>query len=224
MIIHGRIWKDGKWWLAESEIADVYTQGRTRTEAIEMLVDAFESLIDRPDVKIAVTASGAEGDVPVSIEANEPAVFTAFVLQRVRERSGRSLAEVAAVMGKVSKNAYARYEQGEAVPTLEKLEELLTAVDPELTVCIASRADLARTTSDSSVYSRFHYELDPRGNLRQVRSGEVTPFSKGVQAREARPGAAPPREPPARVTSSRKRAPSDRKGARATKQDRRQDS
>jgi len=30
MMIAGRLWKDGTWWLAESEIADVYTQGRSR--------------------------------------------------------------------------------------------------------------------------------------------------------------------------------------------------
>jgi Helix-turn-helix. len=34
-------------------------------------------------------------------------------------------------LGQRSKNAYARYEQGRAMPTVEKLERLLEAVAPD---------------------------------------------------------------------------------------------
>lgn len=220
MIINGRIWKDGKWWLAESEVVDIHTQGKTRTEAIEMLVDAFETMIDRPDVRIAVTASGRDGDALVSIEANDPAAFAAFVLHRVRERSGRSLAEVASTMGKASKNAYARYEQGEAVPTIQKFEELLSAVDPDLTVCVASRTGLVRgpfakeasmddvEKASSHVYSLFRYELDAKGDVRQVRAGEATPFSS------ARKGQDSSRSPVAASSNRKRAATKPRKRAR----------
>lgn len=34
-------------------------------------------------------------------------------------------------LGKRSKNAYARYEQGKAMPSVEKLDELLGAIAPD---------------------------------------------------------------------------------------------
>jgi len=138
MMITGRLWKDGTWWLAESEIADVCTQGRSRKDAARMLADAFETLIDRPGCKVLVTYDG-RADGEVTIEASEPAALAAFVLQRLRQSSGKSLSEVAQAMGRSSKNAYARYEQGRAVPTIEMFDELLRAVSSETTLIIGSR-------------------------------------------------------------------------------------
>jgi len=137
MMITGRIWKDGNEWLAESETIDVCTQGTSQADAAEMLADAIETLVDRPSFKVRVGSVGPDG--VVAVEANEPATFAAFILQRLREQSGKSLADVALTMGKSSKNAFARYEQGEAVPTIDKFEELLQAVAPGMTVCITSR-------------------------------------------------------------------------------------
>ena len=73
------------------------------------------------------------------IEASEPATLAAYVLQRLRERGGLSLSQVAATMGRASKNAYARYEQGVAVPTIEKFDELLRAVSADTTLIIGPR-------------------------------------------------------------------------------------
>jgi hypothetical protein len=138
MMITGRLWKDGTWWLAESKIADVCTQGRSRKGAARMLADAFETLIDRPGCKVSVTDDG-RADGEVTIEATEPAALAAFVLQRLRQSSGKSLSQVAQAMGRSSKNAYARYEQGRAVPTIEMFDELLRAVSSETTLIIGSR-------------------------------------------------------------------------------------
>lgn len=41
-----------------------------------------------------------------------------------------SLADVSRRLGARSLNAYARYEQGRSVPTVQKLSELLSAVSP----------------------------------------------------------------------------------------------
>lgn len=138
MMITGRLWKDGSWWLAESEIADVCTQGRSRKDAGRMLADAFETLIDRPGCKVTVT-DGGRADGEVTIEASEPAALAAFVLQRLRQNSGKSLTEVAHAMGRSSKNAFARYEQGRAVPTIDMFDELLRAVSSDTTLIIGSR-------------------------------------------------------------------------------------
>lgn len=138
MMIAGRLWKDGTWWLAESEIADVCTQGRSRKDTARMLADAFETLIDRPNCKVTVADRG-RADGEVTIEASDPAALAAFVLQRLRQHSGKSLSEVAQAMGRVSKNAYARYEQGRAVPTIEMFDVLLRAVSDDTTLIIGSR-------------------------------------------------------------------------------------
>jgi len=142
MLIGGRIWKDGNMWLAESETVDVCTQGRSRKDAMRMLADAFETLIDRPEVKIVVAEADAQGGV--TIESNKPGILTAFVLQRLRLRSGRSLSQVAEALGRRSKNAYARYEPGTAIPTLEKFEELLHAVSDDTTLIIGSRKGIEK--------------------------------------------------------------------------------
>ena len=137
MLISGRIWKDGSKWIAESEVVDVCTQGRSRKDAIAMLADAFETLIDDPKVKIAVEATDDHGGV--TIESNKPATLAAFALQRLRLRSGRSLSQVAGSMGRTSKNAYARYEQGSAIPTIEKFDELLHAVSNDASLILGPR-------------------------------------------------------------------------------------
>jgi hypothetical protein len=138
MMITGRLWKAGTWRLAECETADVCTQGRSRKDAALMLAAAFETLIDRPSCKVTVTDYGrASGEV--TIEASEPAALAAFVLQRLRQNSGKSLSEVARAMGRASKNAYARYEQGRAVPTIEMFDDLLRAVSDDTTLIIGSR-------------------------------------------------------------------------------------
>lgn len=145
MLIAGRIWKDGSWWLAESEIADVITQGKTRTEAAAMLADAIESLVDRSNFGITVRDAPSAGDGGVTIEANDPAALVALVLRRQRLASGLSLADVAEKLGQTSKTAYARYEQGDAMPSLEKFEELLRAVSPRAALIIGTQARPAKS-------------------------------------------------------------------------------
>jgi hypothetical protein len=138
-MIAGRVWKDGAWWLAESEIADVMTQGKTRSEAASMLVDAIESLANVPGFKVTVRDAPSSGEGGVTLEGNDAAVLVALVLRRQREAAGLSLAEAAEKLGQSSKTAYARYEQGKTVPTIEKFEELLTAVSPAAAVVIGTR-------------------------------------------------------------------------------------
>jgi transcriptional regulator with XRE-family HTH domain len=63
------------------------------------------------------------------------------MLRRQREKHGLSLAEVARRLGARSKTAYARYEQGRSVPSVEKLFELLAAVSPSRDFVLRERED-----------------------------------------------------------------------------------
>jgi len=139
-MIAGRIWKDGSWWLAESEIADVMTQGKTRTDAAAMLADAVESLVERDGFKVTVRDAPSAGDGGVTLETNDPAALVALVLRRQRQAIGLSLSDVVTKLGQSSKTAYARYEQGDVMPSMEKFEELLRAVSPHAAVIIGTQA------------------------------------------------------------------------------------
>ena len=124
----GKVYKDGKFWLAEVPILDAMTQGRTRNEALTMIEDLLESLVNRP--RFVVTVFSKNGDLEVTSCRSDPRSLISLFLRRQRERSGLSLAQVAERLGAKSRNAYARYEQGTSMPGLDKLTELYQAVAP----------------------------------------------------------------------------------------------
>jgi hypothetical protein len=128
MRFEGRIAKDGKLWLAEIPAFDALTQGRTKREALEMAADLLETMANEPGFKITAYPAGPE---TFEIGANRVRTLLALLLRRQRERQGLTLAEAAERLGQSSPNAYARYEQGKSVPTVEKLEELLAAIAPD---------------------------------------------------------------------------------------------
>jgi len=128
MRFYGKVYTDGNFWLAEVPILEAMTQGRTRKEAFTMVEDLLETLANRPGFSVKVHP-GKHGDFEVS--STDTRGMISLLLRRQRERSGLSLAEAAERLGAKSRNAYARYERGTSVPTLEKLNELLQAVAPD---------------------------------------------------------------------------------------------
>jgi len=128
MRFNGKVYKDGKYWLAEVPILDVMTQGHTRKEAYIMVKDLLETLANRPGFSVQVHPS-KQGVFEVS--SSDLRGMVSLLLKRKRACSGLSLAEAATRLGAKSRNAYARYEQGLSVPTVEKLNELLQAVSPD---------------------------------------------------------------------------------------------
>ena len=128
MRFEGRLERDGKFWLAEVPALDALTQGRSRREALAMVGDLIETMADRRGFEIAVHLMGPR---EFEVGANDLGMLLALLLRRQRERQGLTLAEAAARLGQSSPNAYARYEQGKAMPTVEKLEQLLGAIAPD---------------------------------------------------------------------------------------------
>jgi hypothetical protein len=145
MRFSGRVWKEGRWWLVEVPALEIVTQGSTKREALSMIADAIEGHADRPGFEVRVFA-GAGGQIEVG--SDDVAALTALYLRRRRQASGLTLVEVAKRMGARSHNAYARYEQGKAVPTIGKLAELLAVVDGRRDIVIGRSAEAeARTGS-----------------------------------------------------------------------------
>ena len=125
MRFQGRVYRDGRFWLAEVPLFEAMTQGRTRREALSMIADWFETMIDHPGFSVNVHRAHKH-----VFEVSSPDLrsMISLLLQRRRQASGLSLAEAAKRLGVKSRNAYARYERGEALPTIEKLDRLLRAV------------------------------------------------------------------------------------------------
>ncbi len=128
MRFSGRMIKSGRYWAIEVPILGVFTQGRTKKEALEMIADAIESLVNKEGFKVEVYPGKGEY---FEVYSQDLPAMIAFLLRRQRVRHGLSLAEVAHRLGSKSQNTYARYEQGKSVPTIEKFSQLLSAVSPE---------------------------------------------------------------------------------------------
>jgi len=138
MRLGGEIIKSGHFWAIGVPILGVFTQGRTKKEAYEMIADAIESLVNVPGFKVDVYPGKGHY---FEVGTRDIAFMIAFLLRRQRIKHGLSLAEVALSLGAKSLNAYARYEQGKSIPTIEKFSRLLSAVAPERDFVLAeSRA------------------------------------------------------------------------------------
>lgn len=141
MRFEGQLTRDGRFWLAEIPLLDAMTQGRTRAEALEMIGDWLQTMINRKGFRAKVFSTGKKS---FEVSGNDAAAMTALLLRRRREASGSSLRDVASRLGASSRNAYARYERGDAVPTLEKLDALLKAASPEGDFVIRGSSATAR--------------------------------------------------------------------------------
>jgi len=125
MRFQGKLYKDGKLWLVEVPVFAAMTQGRTRKEALVMIADWFATMIDRQG--FSVTVHEGKQDT-FELSASDTKAMVGLLLQRQRQLHGLSLAAAAARLGAKSRNAYARYEQGSSMPTVDKLDKLLQAV------------------------------------------------------------------------------------------------
>lgn len=128
MRFEGRVFRDGRHWLAEIPMLDALTQGRTRADALNMVADWLETMVDRPGFTATVHPQGPSS---FEISGSDAAAMVALLLRRRRAASGATLREMASRLGVASPNAYARYERGDAVPTFDKLDALLKATGPE---------------------------------------------------------------------------------------------
>jgi hypothetical protein len=122
--------------LAEVAVFDAMTQGRSRKDALDMIADWFVTMVDRKGFTVDVEPTGRAS---FEVHAADARRMISLLLQRQRRRSGLSLAQVADRLRVKSRNAYARYEQGVSVPTVDKLDELLRAVAPGCDLVLQQR-------------------------------------------------------------------------------------
>jgi len=124
----GRVVKAGKWWAIEVPDLGAFSQGKSKKEAYAMIRDAIEVMIDKRGFSIEIhPGKGSYFEVG----STEDAALVAFFLKQQRGLSGKTLEQVVQNLGQTSVNAYARYEQGASVPTIDKLTALLRALEPD---------------------------------------------------------------------------------------------
>jgi len=70
-----------------------------------------------------------ESNFLVSVKMTEE--LLALILRRLRATSGLKIMDIAKRLGSASPNSYAQYEQGKTMPSLEKLSEILEAINPK---------------------------------------------------------------------------------------------
>ncbi len=136
MELEGTVFKSGKFWISEIPSLNLATQGKTKKEAVSMIADAVVGLIEcyfesdvGKDFSVTATEHG-KGVIGISTSSNK--LLLALSLKRQREKSGSTVREAAARLGSTSPNAYAQYEKGRTGISLEKYDQLLKAVNPNL--------------------------------------------------------------------------------------------
>ncbi|MBZ0107647.1 MAG: hypothetical protein K8F52_03165 [Candidatus Scalindua rubra] len=100
MRFSGKIYKNGKFWLAEIPILDVMTQGHSRKEAFEMVGDLIETMADKEGFHVSVYSNRQEY---FEIGSEYTRTLVSILLQRKRELSGLSLAQVVEKIGTSSR-------------------------------------------------------------------------------------------------------------------------
>ena len=139
MKFQGKVVKNGKFWLADIPFLELMTQGRTKKELLLMVEDLFVTLAGKKGFEVNVKCTK---DGIIEIGSNDNKVMVGLLLKRKRQLNNLTIQQVAERMGSTSKNAYARYEQGKTLPSIDKLQDLLNATGP-FSDLVISQAQLA---------------------------------------------------------------------------------
>lgn len=125
MVLEAKIYKDGKFWLAEIPVLDAMTQGHSKLEAEKMLESLLHDMVEAKAFKASVSE---ESKGQYLIETSHDAEVYRLILKRQRAKSGLTIRDVAAILHCKSPNAYAAYENGKREPGLSMVFRLLEAV------------------------------------------------------------------------------------------------
>ena len=97
MRMQGRVYEKGGFWLAEVPILDAMTQGTSKEDALYMVKDMVEALVNRPG--FSVTVHSCPGD-DIELESGDVRALAALSLQRHRARNGLPLLGAARRLGR----------------------------------------------------------------------------------------------------------------------------
>jgi len=84
MRFEGTVVHEGRFWLAEIPLLSAITQGRTRKEALEMIVDWLETMVNRDGFSVE---AHPRNKTEFELSGSNAAAMTALLLRRRREAS-----------------------------------------------------------------------------------------------------------------------------------------
>jgi hypothetical protein len=120
-----------KYWAVSVPSLGIFSQGKSRADALFMICDAVEVAADRKGFKVSVDD---EGSKHFSLTANDPKVLLSLLLERKRSEAGLSIREVARRLNMRSPNGYAKYEKGKINMSVDQFEKILYVIDPKAKV------------------------------------------------------------------------------------------
>ncbi len=133
MLFYATLEKAGRWWAVTAPLVDVSTQGKSKKNAIEMIVDAIQEIaldqLGREVICHGVTVSGR-----VAVLRMAPKDLVPLALKQQRSAHGKTLEEVALAAGFANKSGYAQYEKGRRMPGVDQFGRMLEAIGAELSL------------------------------------------------------------------------------------------
>ena len=129
MKIEGRLIKQSgdTYWGAELPEIGVFTQGKTKKQAYAMVKEAVELVVGLKGFKVSVEPAGL-GKFYVAPSHIGPIV--ALILKQKRLEQGMGLQDVCNRLDALSLHSYRRYEAGTLVPSIQRFDEILMAINP----------------------------------------------------------------------------------------------
>lgn len=140
MRLNGQLLRDGKFWAVQCPALGALTQGLTRKEALEMIVDWVQGMLDEPAFDVGVEMTGKDSFHLVFASAAAQARILAFIVARRREEAGLTMRELADRLGLAHKSTIAQAETGRNELGLSRLGDFLAALDCDVVLDVVPRA------------------------------------------------------------------------------------
>ncbi len=118
---------------------DLTTQGHTKADAYDMLVDLLKTASNRSGFRADIARHRNDTFFLRGRDEQSEKDLIAILLRRRRAGAGLSLNDMARLLKAKSKNTYARYEHGESVPSPIMMEKMLRAMGLTFEIRVRSR-------------------------------------------------------------------------------------
>jgi predicted RNase H-like HicB family nuclease len=136
MILPGIITKEDGFWIAECAALDAMTQGRTKKEALQMLLDWVQTALDDPSFSIDLREV-SKGALHLTFE--DPRRIVGLIIERARESAGMTYEEVAFKVGLKNRSGIKSMTLGKHDHRFSKLLSTLNAVGYDLKIEVVPR-------------------------------------------------------------------------------------
>lgn len=136
MRFHCNIWKEGAFWLIECPDFDALTQGRTKKEAMEMMVDWIRTALEDPSYEAEVITD----KYGTFLRVDDPKPIIGLILLRKREELGFTMEQVARMIGVKSRSSVRQLESGRNDPGISTFHRIVGALGFDFEVRLVKRA------------------------------------------------------------------------------------